>query len=1092
MTLLPIEKTSIVLPEIILQNKKIGKNFSKRYGIISQEIEVEIYNSTYDGWFELRTKAAIPCKKIFLKIGKKDIDPMPNEFCLVCPKNIPIGSIDRTTKFNWIQHLFKDDKINPIEISKSWSGCFKFQEDRPDLNQKGLRLPQLGALHSISAYFSLKKNIEPATIVLPTGTGKTETMLATLIYKQLPKVLIIVPSTSLREQISNKFYSLGCLAEIGAICKETLLPSVTAIKSGIKDISEAKDLLKYTNVFVATTQVLNSSDPRAIDHLCNGITDLFIDEAHHVSAKTWNQIKNRFKQKRIIQYTATPFRNDGSNLDGKIIYNYTMGEAQSAGYFKHIDLIPVEEYMDEKRDRIIAEKAVNILKQDIDKGLNHLLMARVEKKARAEEIYPIYNKIVPEFNPIIVHSGMSKRDIEKSLDQLFSGQSKIVICVNMLGEGFDLPALKVAAIHDIHKSLAITLQFIGRFTRQSNKASIGDASVIVNTADVEVEVGLENLYSQGAEWDGILRRLSEERISKEVQLQEVIDKLKQRGDLHNQLSLWNLRPVFSAMLFNAPCYKWNPEAYKAIIPRKTDHWHAISESENMLIVLALHQSPVQWGNYKELHDNLYKLMIVKWDKERSALFVYSNDYNCFKVERLVKEICDEKCELLSGSKIFNIFNGVEYPLVRNLGASQQGAISFAQYFGSNVTEGLNKIESASSSLNNIAGLGYENGDKVIWGCSQKKGKIWSVTGGSISEWSNWVTNAWDKIAEGNIDENNITRDFLRPQKIDNNYKEYACSISWGEHIQSSPEDRVIVQFGSAEIPLYMVDIEIINQGNGLPYEICIKSDTEESIYTFNIDSQEESGFIYKYKSGKKITIKKGSAAERSLEEYLKIDPWVIHYIDGSYSYNCYLIQVPQTHGEFPSNEIETLDWSGIDITKESMGKHKKQDTIQWKSFENLLNTESYDVIINDDGPGEAADLIALKVVEEEIYLTLVHCKYSSASDPGARINDFYNVCGQAQKSIKWKHLGMKYLYDHINHRERLWQKEGASRFIKGTIRELATIKKRARTAKLKLSIQLIQPGLKKDSVTPDILRVLGGTQVYVQKTAQADLTIIGS
>ena len=40
-----------------------------------------------------------------------------------------------------------------------------------------------------------------------------------------------------------------------------------------------------------------------------------------------------------------------------------------------------------------------------------------------------------------------------------------MVCVDMLGEGFDLPALKVAAIHDPHKSLGVTLQFVGRFAR---------------------------------------------------------------------------------------------------------------------------------------------------------------------------------------------------------------------------------------------------------------------------------------------------------------------------------------------------------------------------------------------------------------------------------------------------------------------------------------------------------------------------------------------------------------------------------------------------------------------------------------------------
>ena len=47
----------------------------------------------------------------------------------------------------------------------------------------------------------------------------------------------------------------------------------------------------------------------------------------------------------------------------------------------------------------------------------------------------------------------------------------------MLGEGIDIPSLKVAAVHDTHKSLAVLLQFVGRFTRIGD-ANLGYASVI--------------------------------------------------------------------------------------------------------------------------------------------------------------------------------------------------------------------------------------------------------------------------------------------------------------------------------------------------------------------------------------------------------------------------------------------------------------------------------------------------------------------------------------------------------------------------------------------------------------------------------------
>ena len=76
-----------------------------------------------------------------------------------------------------------------------------------------LRTPQIGALHAISAHFAVGTEFDAATIVLPTGTGKTETMLATQVYRRLPRTLVLVPSDTLRTQISGKFATLGVLPE---------------------------------------------------------------------------------------------------------------------------------------------------------------------------------------------------------------------------------------------------------------------------------------------------------------------------------------------------------------------------------------------------------------------------------------------------------------------------------------------------------------------------------------------------------------------------------------------------------------------------------------------------------------------------------------------------------------------------------------------------------------------------------------------------------------------------------------------------------------------------------------------------------------
>lgn len=65
-----------------------------------------------------------------------------------------------------------------------WERRFLFRAESPNEDgsvnpgNEGLRPPQLGALHAIGAHWSLYRH--PATVVMPTGTGKTETMLATL------------------------------------------------------------------------------------------------------------------------------------------------------------------------------------------------------------------------------------------------------------------------------------------------------------------------------------------------------------------------------------------------------------------------------------------------------------------------------------------------------------------------------------------------------------------------------------------------------------------------------------------------------------------------------------------------------------------------------------------------------------------------------------------------------------------------------------------------------------------------------------------------------------------------------------------------
>lgn len=1089
----------LILPPSPLKKVVIGKNAVFQLAFRGLCTNAVIDSSENGNYCIIRTRLAFPFDEILLRLkGSRRIESSNERLVLLAPDLRRLPEIGTGIRLKWDDIGVLNSRFStPEQVLESWKGEFSFREENNEDGTKGLRSPQLGALHALSAHFAVGNSFESATVVLPTGTGKTETMISLQVYKRLPRTLVIVPSDALRTQIAQKFMSLGVLPDVEVIQQETIGPNVAIIKTGVRSEEEARTLIEKANIIVALPRSLSTSTDEALRILTENCTDLIVDEAHHIPASQWSKVREMFSEKRITQFTATPFRRDNKRVDGKIIFNYKLGDAQTAGYFRPIHLKTIEEYGDEEqRDRSIAKEALKALRHDRNQlHLDHILMARCESKERAIKVFQYYQELAPEMSPQLIYSGSGRqRENREALARLINrdqNAAHIVVCVDMLGEGFDLPNLKIAALHDAHKSLAITLQFVGRFIRKGNWQQIGDATVVANIADPATEKKIEALYAEGADWDGLIKQLSEERIEQEIRLQDIVYKLREGGDLHAYLSLWNLRPSLSTQIFRTQCTDWSPEKYVSILPSDSKSWHAIDSDNNLLVAVVHRRTRVRWGNYQNIFDRQYHLLLARWDRDNGALFIFSSDYDGLKSIDMAKAITDDRTVPIQGPVIFNILNNVEIPLVKNLGSSRIGAISFTSYFGPNVTEGLALIERAESALNNIACVGYENGDRVLWGGTQKRGKVWQQSSGTIAEWIDWTKRTWEKVAnEDEIDARNITNDFLRPNRLNEPYSEYPISVQWGEKAQMTSSDQYIV-FGTTEVPLYLVDLEISEVHDNGEIIIRLSSDDGSSEYSFLIDGSTPAGYRYTKHSGPDVYFLKGNGQRTALNEYFIIDPIIIRYSDGTYSYNCYHIPVPMNADEFPRDRIEAWDWTSIPLNRESMRKNRDTNTIQYKSFEAIQN--EFDVIFNDDGKGEAGDLVCLKDINDStIKLCLVHCKGAIGGHISGNIENFYTVCGQAQKSVTVKHLGMTRLYNDLKRRHEQWAREGYTRFLKGEMKQLSYFKEKARRSKLLFEIVIVQPGGSKASLSSDILRLLATTELFIKKTAQGELRVVVS
>ena len=201
--------------------------------------------------------------------------------------------------------------------------------------------------------------------------------------------------------------------------------------------------------------------------------------------------------------------------------------------------------------------------------------------------------------------------------------------------------------------------------------------------------------------------------------------------------------------------------------------------------------------------------------------------------------------------------------------------------------------------------------------------------------------------------------------------------------------------------------------------------------------------------------------------------------------------------KFLQERVITDNWTGVNIKLESQGYTKKTDSVQYRVVQMMLSNPKYQIIIDDDDRGEIGDVLGFYADERQniLQLDIYHCKYSAELNPGARLKDFYEVCGQAQKSIKWMENTDEIFKHIIKRSQQRFNRNGVDRFEKGTEDELEILKRRARKdLKLRMNIFIVQPGLSKQLYDEegDISKLLAVVQTYLQETWNASLSVISS
>jgi superfamily II DNA or RNA helicase len=392
-------------------------------------------------------------------------------------------------------------------------------------NNARLRVPQREGWARVREHYATPDAAREIGIVLPVGCGKSGLIAITPFAMGARRVLVVAPGLRIRKQLGEDLKASSATnfyARCQVLTDEHEFPEAAVVESGHVNMDD----LRNSDFTVANIQqVAGGEANRWLSQLEPDFFDLIlVDEAHHNTATSWQQVKARFPRARIVNYSATPARADGQLMEGQIIYSFPVLTAIQAGYVKRLRakmLRPSElRYVDpsDGQVRIIGPDEVRTLGENdaafrrgivmadetlgsiVDCAIGELRRMRQETgEQRLKIIASALNQahciqITEAFRQRgiladYVHSREDSNANDAVFAKLENHEIDAIVQARMLGEGFDHRYLAVAMVGSIFANLSPFVQFVGRVMRaivQDSPGHVLNQGVVVFHAGANV------------------------------------------------------------------------------------------------------------------------------------------------------------------------------------------------------------------------------------------------------------------------------------------------------------------------------------------------------------------------------------------------------------------------------------------------------------------------------------------------------------------------------------------------------------------------------------------------------------------------------
>lgn len=950
--------------------------------------------------------------------------------------------------------------------------CVELSHDAAESDVGALREAQAGAYWAVRSHFTAHG--DPALVVMPTGSGKTAVMSLLGLAMTKRRLMVVTPSRVIRDQVAEEFVALKVARATNAVSLGALAPNVKTAKKRVHSAIEWERLAAF-DVVVAVAKCVSPKEKGVLPCPSPNLFDtVFFDEAHHLPAATWKALVEQFSGARIVAFTATPYRNDGKLIPADIVYNYPVARAIAAGIYRPVEFVPViGTGTREEKDRRLARRAREVIEQERNaSAAGAQLLVRVAYIKETEPIRRLYEE--QGLHLAIVTSARSLATNREAIQKAREGGCDGLIAVGMLGEGLDLPVLRIAVMHKPHQSFPVTLQFIGRICRMSGE--FGSTGRLLAIPD-DVQSQTRHLYDLDANWAKLIPGLADAAVAREQERRRFVrDNWEETGLTGGEVSVHSLRPFYAVAVYQIQSEGLDITKELDFGPGKALIESFVSRNGKWRIVITQSLSRPTWTTSQAILDRTYDLHIYYRVNDLLFEATTSEDLavqvrSAFGQEYLTQVPKDRIEQAISQRDLLAYLNlGM-----RRVAYAGTSVPTYKMLAGSHAEHAVRASDGQFFSVGHILSQVKEGDRKAVLGVSGEKGKIWAVNRDHLSEFTTWCQRLADTLANSSSVHLQYLTHLRQPIHVEALTAE-PIAVDFGDsffkHIEHELSLEIREACGAVErldMSTSTIALSIIPGSWAMtsPGEFAVQISIDGHALRIRYDLRASPSYrLDPAADCAECRVRfrdRYRTLEYSLENYLALYPLPALLADGSILVGHGLFSYRSPAYELPPDITSSLDWQqmscDIEVEDETKLDADGQEDLRERgqcsvlqAMRSVLPTLYQDAtIIEDHRSGEVADFVVFQPLAANMRLHLYHCKSSSDAAPGVRTEDIQEVVIQGWKCLRW--LRRADLFRHL--RGRATQ----AKVIQGSLDNLDRIIAEASPQVCEYTVQLVQPGL---------------------------------